>query len=91
MAEQKLMKCGHTATGTYTDKNGNEQICCVSCSGLVAGANEVADDQPDLTGRMAKCSYGCGAEIASSLALPFMSYRPNSDTDSYYCGCYGWD
>lgn len=91
MAEPKLMKCGHTATGTYTDKNGNEQPCCVSCSGIVAGANEVAEQEPDLTGRIAKCNYGCGSQSASSLRLPFFEHKPNLETDRYYCGCYGWD
>jgi len=89
MAE--LMKCGHTATGHSVLKDGTKKPCCVSCSGLVAGADEVADEQPSLDNRKAKCSYGCGAETASSLALPFFAYHPNSETDSYYCGCYGWD
>lgn len=85
------MKCGHTATGVSVSKDGTTKPSCVSCSGIVAGADEVASEQPTLDNRKAKCSYGCGAETASSLTLPFFSYRPSAETDSYYCGCYGWD
>lgn len=75
-----MMKCGHTALTTKG---------CPICIGLVAGAEEVADELPDLTGRKARCE--CGGTRDSDISLPFFTHRPDCDTDSYYCGCRGWD
>jgi len=52
---------------------------------------EVAESVPDLAGRKASCGLGCGHERPSSLDLAFFEYRPAKATDSYYCGCRGWD
>jgi hypothetical protein len=27
----------------------------------------------------------------SSRSLPFFKHRPDKDTDTHYCGCWGWD
>jgi len=62
---------------------------------------------PDLTGRVARCSYdnsgrhsegrpGVGwrvqpGPVPSSWSLPFFRHQPDRAEDSYYCGCWGWD
>lgn len=83
--ERILMKCGHIAQSTL---NGNP--VCVICYGLTPDAEIVAETEPDLTGRKATCAY-CGKKVNSNKNLPFFEYRPDRDTDSYYCGCGGWD
>lgn len=93
-----LMKCGCRAQG-YTGKAGDRKPICI-----IHDCTEVADEQPDLTGRKARCSYyGCGvkygnrkdgkchSEVDSSIGLPFFEYRPDAEYDKYYCGCWGWD
>ncbi len=84
-----LMACGHTANAH--DEQGNP--VCVICTGIHPGADQVAE-KPDLTGRMAEC-LGCRhtppTQTQSSWNLPFFRYQPGQQTDSYDCGCYGWD
>lgn len=81
-----LMQCGHTASGTTS--NGDPS--CIICTGLTSLAEMVADVQPSVEGRTARCG-NCKGTTKSSFSLPFFSYRPNSDTDGYYCGCRGWE
>lgn len=79
-----MMKCGHAAQGV----NGHGEPVCVSCAGIVPGANEIAS-APNLEGRKAKC---CSREpVASSVNLAFFGHDPSKEFDSYYCGCKGWD
>jgi len=40
--------------------------------------------------RFASCAY-CGEERESNKSLPFFRERPTYSTDSFYCGCKGWD
>lgn len=88
-----MLKCGHAANAT--DGNGNPT--CAICVGIVDVS--VADDQPDLTDRRAKCTYKRGqgghdhsnVSVDSSLNLAFFSHRPDKEFDEYYCGCWGWD
>lgn len=82
-----MMKCGHTANG----KNEKKEPICVMCT--LAGkpeGEELAEETPDLTGRIARCKT-CGKETKSSTALPFFEHRPGREKDGYYCGCFGWD
>lgn len=79
-SDKPLMKCGHSANATSNDK----PIC------VICGCDELADFQPNLTGRKAKCSY-CKKEADSNVNLPFFEYKPDKEYDEYYCGCYGWD
>jgi hypothetical protein len=51
-----MMKCGHAANAT-SEVDGTKVPVCAICAGILAGAWEVADNQPDLTGRMARCCY----------------------------------
>lgn len=83
--ERVMMKCGHVAQSEI-----NGKPVCVICYGLTPDAEIVAETEPDLTGRKAKCGY-CGKLTDSKTSLPFFEYRPDMDTDSYYCGCMGWD
>jgi len=89
-----LMKCGHTASATTeipnSDGTGTIKIyCCASCFGITEDG-KIIDNQPDLTGRKAKCSY-CDKVRDSSFDLPFFSYQPDKEFDNFYCGCMGWD
>ena len=81
-----MMKCGHAANAVTADG----KPCCAICAGYTPDAFIAADTMPDLTGRKARCNY-CGEIVDSKASLPFFEYRPDMDTDSYYCGCWGWD
>ena len=89
MREIKYMKCGHAANATTKTKGGETIDICVVCWGTRPEAMEEAES-PNLTGRKARCHY-CKKTVDSSLGLAFFEYRPNSDMDDYYCGCFGWD
>jgi len=80
-----MMKCGHTANANQAGK----PVCAI-CYGIRPGANEVENELPSLDGRTA-CCPDCGKKTTSNFNLPFFSYQPNQQYDSYYCGCYGWD
>ena len=80
-----LMKCGHAANATCEDKP-----VCVICHGLDPGATVVDDAPPRLEGRVAKCS-DCGHERPSNTELAFFAHHPDRATDSFYCGCRGWN
>lgn len=76
----QVMACGCAAQGTVGGTPG-----CV-----VHGCTEPMADQPDLTGREMRCSYGGNARPSDRKA-PFFQYRADAEHDLYYCGCYGWD
>lgn len=81
-----LMKCGHTGFGR--DAKTGEPVC-IACLGIRDGATEIDDNPPDLSERMAQCS--CGKAAPSSPQLAFFKHEPTRKTDSYYCGCWGWN
>jgi hypothetical protein len=87
--EPVLMACNHVANGT--DGLGNP--VCVMCTGFTPNASIIASkDDIDLSNRMAKCAEGrCSNQQPSSFKLAFFNYHPTSNTDSYYCGCRGWE
>jgi hypothetical protein len=92
MAEKTppMMACGCAAQATMADGSPG---CAVH------GCTELAPEQPDLTGRTARCHDAQlrhrhskeGQEVPSSLRLAFFTYRPDQEHDEYYCGCCGWD
>lgn len=82
-----LMKCGHTANAI---NSGSRKPCCAICIGIDPGAEVVAEIQPTLEGRVARCAF-CGLEAKSGLTLAFFEYHPDRPYDMYYCGCRGWD
>lgn len=41
--------------------------------------------------RRANCCYGKHKFVLSDESLPFFEKRPEKATDTYYCGCYGWN
>jgi hypothetical protein len=66
-----MMGCGHRANGI----TGTGEPCCVICYGVHAESITVVGE-PDLTGRMARCS--CGKTVpsdASEYRLAFFEYR----------------
>ena len=81
-----MMACGHAANALTTDGHPS----CAICVGIHLGATVVADEKPSLEGRTASCSY-CRDTVPSKWGLPFFSYRADSSTDLFYCGCRGWD
>jgi hypothetical protein len=87
--EAVMMKCGHAANSMQGTLDGNFVPCCAICVPKPE-AFQVATGEIDLSGRIAKCRY-CGAEMPSSLNLPFFSYNEKLKSDSFYCGCWGWD
>ena len=76
------MQCGHVANGWH----GTEPVCAICFPDPKAGLATVVD----LTGRMAQCPY-CHHQQESSLELAFFQHRPEQETDSFYCGCRGFD
>lgn len=92
-----LMKCGHTAQGT--DGDGNP--ACVICALVDPRSRIVETERPSLEGRRAFCCYKEGRGnsrpkahtegVSSDYGLAFFEYRPDQDTDFFYCGCWGWD
>ena len=84
----KMMKCGHSANATTTGPDGTKVDCCAICAPRPEAFE--AAQAPSLTGRSARCSY-CGKLVPSDLNLAFFEHRPAKPTDSYYCGCRGWD
>lgn len=87
MGSSVLMRCGHAANAV--DHATGKPVCAI-CIGLTPDAEIVAEKQPDLKGRKARCVY-CKREVDSSTSLAFFEYRPNESSDRYYCGCLGWD
>lgn len=68
----------------------------------VTSMDEAKEDTNSLEGRRAECSYRagrdgkpCTTERASTESkegrLAFFKHRPEQATDSFYCGCWGWD
>lgn len=80
-----MMKCGHAANATSKRDGEVDLPCCAICVCFV-----VAEKQPDLTGRQARCSC-FRKEPSDPQKLAFFEHRPESEFDSYYCGCNGWD
>lgn len=76
-----IMKCGHIANAETTDG----KPACAICS-----CYEIAEEQPILRNRKAKCCW-CGKVTRSSFSLPYFEFKPAKEYDSYYCGCKGWD
>lgn len=82
-----MMKCGCVAQGRRADGSP----ICTSHWNLTPDA-EIVMDPPDLSNRQAKCPY-CG-ELADSKnweRLPFFSYQPDREYDSFYNLCRGCD
>lgn len=84
-----MMKCGCAANATCSSSGGVKFDPPIpSC--VIHECLEIADKQPDLTGRTAKCAY-CNSLEPSSMDLAFFEHTPQKATDGYYCGCRGWD
>jgi hypothetical protein len=83
-----MMTCGHAANGVLTRWQGQELDpsipYCVICD-----CAEIAKDELDLTGRLAKCCHR--DPVPSRVSLAFFKHLPDQEFDSYYCGHAGWD
>jgi len=92
--KRPLMKCGHTANAVIKSSAGVEidppKPICIICHGIMEGADIIDLTPPPLNGRKARCNY-CENQTDSDLNLPFFKYEPQLLTDSYYCGCRGWN
>jgi hypothetical protein len=93
-----MMKCGHAANSWLRLANGDKVPACVICAGIVDGAYEVAESEPDLTGRLMRCGYTRRRDgsphpgpVPSSTSAAFFEYKPDAEFDAFYCGCWGWD
>ena len=79
------MKCGHVV-----DKEHIKYDLC-NCTTIL---REVQTDIDGLEGRKARCYQHKGGNpplVQSRWNLPFFNYRPDKETDEYYCGCWGWE
>jgi hypothetical protein len=78
-----MMGCGHAANAT-----SNGKPCCVIC--LEDPKSRQIVEGPDLTGRMAKCSYG-DTTVKSSTNLAFFKYKGDGSQESLNkCECGYW-
>lgn len=78
----ELMKCGHTANGTYDGRP-----VCVICAGINPGAHVVVSAKPSLEGRTATC--GDHGATPSRWDLAFFEYMGAGSryaTDVCACG-----
>lgn len=87
-----MMECGHAA---QAEDSEGEPVCAI-CVGRKPEARMVAKSEPDLTGRMATCGGAqlrrkCRGPVPSATGLAFFGHRPAAETDTFYCGCDGWD
>jgi hypothetical protein len=80
-----MMACGHVANAVREDGSP----ACAIHAGLTPDAYIVVPG-PDLEGRLMRCPY-CKKERTSDPRAPYFEHRPDAATDSYYCGCRGWD
>lgn len=83
---ERLMKCGCVVNGGNVGviKATGKPYC------VQHDCEEWAKAMPNLAGRTAKCQ-DCRKSTTSSMGLPFFHHNPNNESDSYYCGCRGWD
>lgn len=71
--ETVIMKCGCAAQGKVSRVvDGVRQPEIPGC--VIHDCYEPAAVEPDLTGRVARCTYGCGSESPSSKNLAFFEY-----------------
>lgn len=88
-----IMKCGHADNATLELPDGTKAPACAIC-GCIEIVKEITDPTECLEGRKAICNQHKGSgngETHSNWNLPFFEYRPKCDTDTYYCGCRGWN
>lgn len=77
-----LMKCGCVAQGVRASDGAP---VCVTHHGIKPGWDEVAEVQPDLTGRMARCSYAMpGTETHSPSGGQYRGREFNSTQPSSF-------
>lgn len=76
----KIMACGCSSNAKRETETGEWVESCA-----IHGCIEVADDQPDLTGRQAHCSYGQHAFKPSSTSLAFFEYRGKGSRHERVC------
>ncbi len=90
MSEHPMMKCGCAAQGVLTAKAGVKFDPPIPAC-LIHDCYEVADSAPDLSGRMAQCSYlpsGHAIKPSDPEALAFFEYRgPGSKWATDICKC----
>lgn len=88
----KIMKCGCAANAKCDKFQGVEYKPAKECC-LHHMCFEEAEEQPNIEGRFARCSYyrTCKTQVASNFNLAFFSYRPEKEFDDFFCGCKGWD
>ena len=83
MVERPVMGCGHSAQGAT---EGGAPVCVICAPSPEAYV--VASVVPVLVGREARCT--CGVCVPSRVGLAFFKVC-DSEFDSFYCGCRGWD
>lgn len=83
--KEYLMKCGHVSNAITGEGNPACAIC--GCQNI---DREVSNTE-GLEGRFAVCDECRKTKVPSRWGLPFFEYRPDRDTDKFYCGCWGWD
>lgn len=74
------MKCGHTTSATNTE---GKPVCPI-CAGITPNAYIIEENIPNLTGRIASCTF-CGKKRESDFNLPFFEYRSDKDSDNWVC------
>ena len=79
-----LMRCGHT-NNAVTDLKAPVCVIC-GCIEVV----RACEGTEGLEGRKAVC-LDCGKKTVSEWSLAFFRHCPDTEHDTWYCGCRGWD
>lgn len=75
MEHRPMMKCGHAANSQRVMPDESRIPACVICA-PDAAAYEIADNEPDFAGRVAKCGPKCAVvPSAERERLAFFEYR----------------
>lgn len=76
-----MMQCGH-----YSDSiTGDGRHCCSRCYKKTSNFAIISTVQPHLENRKAQCE--CNLVTESSYGLSFFEFKPDSEKDSFHCGC----
>lgn len=81
MSKKIMLKCG--CANNAINMASKKPSCAIH------GCDEVAEQQPNLEGREARCY--CYKIVKSDINLPFFHYLPEYTYDEYYCGHDGWN
>lgn len=98
-----MLACGHSGFASHRNAHDGLKESHPTC--IIDNCCQVVNS-PDLTGRIAHCTYFgkeayksecdncpsiCSHEKPSDIALAFFKQHPEEAFDEFYCGCHSWN